>query len=90
MKYLLTHGIPKRNFYTCRTKTVSSWQQKGGYNNESHNRWTRTYTLGKNELKIEDRFSLDRAETPNQINFLTWGTVDISRPGEVIVTVEKT
>lgn len=51
--------------------------------------WTRAYTLGKNELKIEDRFVLDGAETPNQINFLTWGNVDISRPGEIIIKVEN-
>lgn len=51
--------------------------------------WTRAYTLGENELKIEDRFALDGAETPNQINFLTWGNVDISRPGEIIIKVEN-
>lgn len=52
-------------------------------------RWTRTYTLGKDELKIEDRFALNGAETPNQINFLTWGSIDISRPGEIIVKIES-
>lgn len=49
-------------------------------------KWVRSYRLGKNELKIEDSFSLSKADRPNQINFLTWGNVDISVPG--IVTVE--
>lgn len=51
--------------------------------------WMRTYTLNKNELQVEDRFALDNPGVPNQINFLTWGAVDISRPGEVIVTVQE-
>lgn len=50
-------------------------------------KWIRSYRLGKNTLKIEDSFSLDRAERPNQINFLTWGKVDISVPGAVTVEV---
>ena len=45
------------------------------------------YQLGKNSLKIEDSFSLNKADRPNQINFLTWGKVDISVPGVVTVDV---
>ena len=37
--------------------------------------------VGKNSLKIEDSFSLDKADKPNQVNFLTWGEVDVSVPG---------
>ena len=36
-------------------------------------KWVRSYQLGKNSLKIEDSFSLDKADKPNQVNFLTWG-----------------
>lgn len=49
-------------------------------------KWVRSYQLGKNSLKIEDSFSLDKADKPNQVNFLTWGKVDVSVPG--VVTVE--
>ena len=49
-------------------------------------KWIRSYQLGKNSLKIEDSFSLSKADKPNQVNFLTWGKVDVSVPG--IVTVE--
>lgn len=51
--------------------------------------WIRTYTLNNNGLKIEDRFNLDHPGTPNQINFLTWGTVDISHSGEITVEVKN-
>ena len=49
-------------------------------------KWIRSYQIGKNSLKIEDSFSLSKADKPNQVNFLTWGKVDVSVPG--IVTVE--
>lgn len=50
-------------------------------------RWIRSYSLSKNALKIQDQFTLSEAKAPHQVNFLTWGSVDISRPGEVIVEV---
>lgn len=42
-------------------------------------KWIRSYQLGKNSLKIEDSFSLNKADRPNQVNFLTWGGKWISR-----------
>ena len=53
-------------------------------------KWVRSYQLGKNSLKIEDSFSLDKADKPNQVNFLTWGEVDVSVPGVVTVEVRMT
>lgn len=50
-------------------------------------RWVRSYTLQKSAVKIQDSFALNKASQPNQVNFLTWGEVDISRPGEVTVEV---
>jgi len=47
--------------------------------------WIRSYTLQSNGVKIEDIFTLDKTEKPNQVNFLTWGKVDISKPGEFTV-----
>ena len=49
-------------------------------------KWIRSYQIGKNSLKIEDSFSLSKADKPNQVNFLTWGKVDVSVPG--VATVE--
>ena len=50
-------------------------------------KWIRAYYLEKNKLKIEDKFTLKETTAPNQINFLTWGKVDISQPGTVIIKV---
>lgn len=50
--------------------------------------WTRTYMLGKNELKIVDRFELEKAAAPNVVNFLTWGEVKTDEPGRVEVAVK--
>lgn len=50
-------------------------------------KWVRSYTLGKTSLKITDAYTLNEAKTPNQVNFLTWGTVDVSVPGKVKVSV---
>ena len=70
---------PKRMYFSANIATA--------YPAEANvKKWVRSYRLGKNSLKIEDSFSLDKADRPNQINFLTWGKVDISVPG--IVTVE--
>lgn len=50
--------------------------------------WTRSYTLKKNKLNISDRFALNKEVAPNQINFLTWGDVDMSVSGKIKITVK--
>ena len=50
--------------------------------------WTRSYTLKKNKLNISDRFVLNKEVAPNQINFLTWGDVDMSVSGKIQITVQ--
>ena len=50
-------------------------------------KWIRSYNLSGKTLKVCDQFSLSKAETPNQINFMTWGNVDASVPGVVNVEV---
>ncbi len=70
---------PKRMYFSANIATA--------YPAEANvKKWVRSYRLEKNSLKIEDSFSLNKADKPNQINFLTWGKVDISVPG--VVTVE--
>lgn len=70
---------PKRLSFSANIATA--------YPAEAHvKKWTRSYQLGKNALKIEDAFTLDKAGQPNQIHFLTWGKVDASVPG--VVTIE--
>lgn len=51
-------------------------------------KWLRSYTLNKSMLTIEDQFELGTINAPNQVNFITWGDIDISRPGEIFVTIK--
>ena len=51
--------------------------------------WVRAYQLKKNQLVITDRFDLNACKAPNVINFLTWGTVDASKPGTVNIKVDN-
>lgn len=50
-------------------------------------KWLRSYTLADDQLLITDNFSLNEATTPNQINFLTWGEVDITGKGRIRINV---
>ena len=49
--------------------------------------WVRSYKLGGRQLTITDRFSLKEVKAANQVNFLTWGQVDITVPGKVVIEV---
>lgn len=58
------------------------------YPQEAHvNSWIRNYELGEKQLIINDKFILNTAESPNQINFLTWGKVDITTSGRLTIEV---
>ena len=73
------HFDPRRMYFSANIATA--------YPAEANvKKWVRSYQLGKNSLKIEDSFSLNKADKPNQVNFLTWGKVDVSVPG--VATVE--
>lgn len=50
--------------------------------------WVRSCVLKKGEVVVKDVFTLKSAKKYNQVNFLTWGDVDISRPGVVIISVQ--
>lgn len=52
-------------------------------------KWIRSYRLKANRLTIEDRFALTESIAPNQINFLTWGEVDVEE-GKVTIRVADT
>lgn len=49
------------------------------------NEWIRGYQVKDREVKVTDRFDLKDATTPNVVNFLTWGTVDATKPGRVAI-----
>jgi hypothetical protein len=51
-------------------------------------KWTRSYQLGGNTLRINDAFTLKQTVAPNEINFLTWGDVKKVSDGKVSVSVD--
>lgn len=70
-------------------KMTFSTDIAGAYPEEAQvNSWVRSYTLGADRLVIKDAFTLAKAVAANQINFLTWGDVDITTPGIVRIAVK--
>ena len=53
------------------------------------NSWIRSYKLENKRLVITDKFSLKETKAANQVNFLVWGDIDISKPGKVTIKVGK-
>lgn len=53
------------------------------------NKWIRNYKLSKNGLTIEDNFDITNAQTANQLNFMTWGEVNISQPGIITIAIKN-
>lgn len=51
------------------------------------NSWTRSYKLENKRLVINDKFSLKETKAANQVNFLVWGDIDISKAGEISIKV---
>ena len=51
--------------------------------------WIRAYQLQKNRLVITDDYRLKMKKAPNQLNFMTWGNVDISEKGRIKLHINK-
>lgn len=51
------------------------------------NSWIRSYKLENKRLVITDKFSLKETKSANQVNFLVWGDIDISKAGKVSIKV---
>lgn len=51
------------------------------------NSWIRSYKLENKRLVITDKFSLKETKAANQVNFLVWGDIDISKAGKVSIKV---
>lgn len=50
--------------------------------------WIRSYKLKNGILNIEDSFDLKEAMQNNQVNFLTWGDINIDTPGKVYIHIK--
>lgn len=53
------------------------------------NSWIRSYKLENKRLVITDKFSLKETKAANQVNFLVWGDIDISKAGKVSIKVDN-
>lgn len=51
-------------------------------------KWIRSCTVEKKDLIVRDEFELKQTLVPNQINFLTWGEVNISKPGIINISTK--
>lgn len=51
------------------------------------NSWIRSYKLENKRLVITDKFSLKETKAANQVNFLVWGDIDISKAGKASIKV---
>jgi hypothetical protein len=67
---------PKKQFFSLNIATAYPAEAKV-------NKWIRSYTLQNDKLKVTDSFDLKETSHKNQINFLSWGNIDISKPGEL-------
>ena len=81
-KATATSFDPKRMTFTANIATA--YPEEAGVD-----KWIRSYTLNKNkgEVKIQDSFTLKELKEPNQVNFLTWGKIDVSSEGIVRIDV---
>lgn len=91
----MINGISQRNGSEYRaadvksSRTAFSADIAGAYPEEAAVRsWVRSYTLKGGSLVITDSFDLLEAAAPNRINFMTWGSVDVSTPGIVRISVQ--
>ena len=95
------HNVPMANGYAepfggqfkavdCKsTPTSFSADLVNAYPEEAGvQKWIRSYSLAGKVLKVSDQFVLTKATAPNQVSFMTWGSVDASKPGVVNVEVK--
>jgi hypothetical protein len=56
--------------------------------NAAVQKWVRNYTLGNDQLTIEDVFELTEQKAANQLNFITWAKPQLTKPGLVVLQKE--
>lgn len=97
------HNLPKINGFSQRygkqykatnvkadkkNKTIALDISKAYPKDAGINSWIRTYKIKNGELSINDKFDIDKVQENNQLNFLTWGEVNIQHE-KGIITVTK-
>lgn len=91
----MINGVPQK--YGRKFKTNDAKASKNSFSVEiasaypdeaAVESWVRSYKFSKNSLTISDDFKLSESKSPNVINFMTWGDVDIQNNGIVFITID--
>lgn len=90
----MINGVPQKNgkkfkaYQTQAGKNKFSTDISKAYPDKAHvEKWIRSYQLKNKELNIQDSFELTEITAPNQINFLTWGIIELAK-GNVSIEVQ--
>ncbi|NJX14322.1 heparinase II/III domain-containing protein [Tamlana crocina] len=83
-KFKATNSSFNKNKKTFTTDISKAYPEQAGVKS-----WTRSYQLKKDGLSIKEKFSLTKTIEPNQLNFMTWGEVNLGKPGEILVTARN-
>ena len=94
---LIDAGVGTYTRQTFSSERYSIWTMQSNYHNlpmitaypeeAAVNSWIRSYKLENKRLVITDKFSLKETKAANQVNFLVWGDIDISKAGKVSIKV---
>ena len=91
----LINGVAQHNGEQYRASDARSGRNffstdiAGAYPEEaSVKSWVRSYNTSGKGLVISDTFELSEARVPNQVNFMVWGTVDVSTPGKAVIDAD--
>lgn len=89
----LVNGVPQKYGRKYKAKVLDAANGRfsvdiaGAYPSEAKiKEWKRSYQVKGNRLDIRDQFELTEASQPNQVNFLTWGDVQLEE-GQVTIQV---
>lgn len=91
----MINGVPQKNGRKFKandakaSKNSFSVEIASAYPDEAAvESWVRSYKFSNNSLTISDDFRLSESKSPNVINFMTWGDVDIQNNGIVFITID--
>lgn len=89
----LVNGVPQKYGRKYKAKVLDAANGRfsvdiaGAYPSEAKiKEWKRSYQVKGNRLDIRAQFELTEASQPNQVNFLTWGDVQLEE-GQVTIQV---
>ena len=72
--------------HVSQKQQVFSIDISGAYPVNVKGSWIRKFDMDKKQVIVSDEFSYE-SPVMTRINFMTWGDVDISRPGVAVLTV---